>query len=95
MKLVKVEQQFDGPRLVFFFTADTRVDFRGLVRELAAEFRCRRDAVQIHVTAGEVVDKRGTLFPATLEVESVLAGARIAVNARRTRTDPVTALRAE
>ena len=38
------------------------------------------DAVQIHVTAGDVVDKRGTLFPATLDVESVPAGARIAVN---------------
>ena len=47
MKLVKVEQQFDGPRLVFFFTADTRVDFRGLVRELAAAFRCRIEMRQI------------------------------------------------
>ena len=47
MKLVKVEQQFDGPRLVFHFTAEARVDFRELVRELASQFRCRIDMRQI------------------------------------------------
>ncbi len=47
MKLVRVEQQFDGPRLVFFFTAEARVDFRELVRELASEFRCRVEMRQI------------------------------------------------
>ena len=41
MKLVRVEQQFDGPRLTFYFTAESRVDFRELVRELASEFHCR------------------------------------------------------
>ena len=38
MKLTKVEQAFDGSKLVFYFTAEGRVDFRELVRELAAEF---------------------------------------------------------
>ena len=47
MKLVKVEQQFDDPRLVFHFTAEARVDFRELVRELASQFRCRIDMRQI------------------------------------------------
>mgnify|MGYP001184285170 FL=1 len=47
MKLVKVEQQFDSPRLVFNFTAEVRVDFRELVRELASEFRCRIEMKQI------------------------------------------------
>ena len=47
MKLVKVEQQFDGPRLVFFFTAESRVDFRELVKELASQFRCRIEMRQI------------------------------------------------
>ena len=47
MKLVKVEQQFDNPRLVFNFTAEGRVDFRELVRELASEFRCRIEMKQI------------------------------------------------
>jgi len=49
MKLVRVEQQFDGSRLVFYFTADGRVDFRELVRELAAEFRSRIEMRQIGV----------------------------------------------
>ena len=47
MKLVKVEQHFDGSRLVFFFTAEARVDFRALVKELATEFRCRIEMRQI------------------------------------------------
>ena len=47
MKLVRVEQAFDGSKLVFFFTAEGRVDFRELVRELAAEFRTRIDMRQI------------------------------------------------
>ena len=47
MKLVKVEQQFTGPKLIFSFTAEGRVDFRELVRELATEFRCRIEMRQI------------------------------------------------
>ena len=35
MKLTRVEQLFDGSRLIFYFTAEGRVDFRELVRELA------------------------------------------------------------
>jgi cell fate regulator YaaT (PSP1 superfamily) len=49
MKLTKVEQVFDGSRLIFYFTADTRVDFRELVRELAAEFHTRIEMRQIGV----------------------------------------------
>jgi cell fate regulator YaaT (PSP1 superfamily) len=49
MKLTRVEQAFDGSRLVFYFTADARVDFRELVRELAAEFRMRIEMRQIGV----------------------------------------------
>lgn len=47
MKLVRVEQQFDGKRLLFYFTAEERVDFRDLVRDLAAQFRCRIEMRQI------------------------------------------------
>ena len=47
MKLVRVEQQYGGSRLTFYFTADERVDFRALVRELASEFRCRIEMRQI------------------------------------------------
>jgi cell fate regulator YaaT (PSP1 superfamily) len=47
MKLSRVEQTFDGSRLIFYFTADGRVDFRELVRDLAAEFRTRIEMRQI------------------------------------------------
>jgi len=49
MKLVRVDQAFDGSKLTFLFTADSRVDFRELVRELAAEFRARIEMRQIGV----------------------------------------------
>ena len=49
MKLTRVEQLFDGSRLVFFFTAEDRVDFRELVRELASEFKTRIELRQIGV----------------------------------------------
>jgi len=49
MKLTRVEQAFDGSKLVFYFTADARVDFRELVRELAGEFRTRIEMRQIGV----------------------------------------------
>jgi len=49
MKLTRVEQLFDGSKLIFHFTADGRVDFRELVRELAAEFHTRIEMRQIGV----------------------------------------------
>jgi cell fate regulator YaaT (PSP1 superfamily) len=49
MKLTRVEHAFDGSKLVFYFTAETRVDFRELVRELASEFRARIEMRQIGV----------------------------------------------
>lgn len=47
MKLVDVEYQFDGRKLTFYFTADGRVDFRQLVKDLAATFRTRIELRQI------------------------------------------------
>lgn len=47
MKLVDVEYTFDGSKLVVYFTAESRVDFRNLVRELAREFRMRIELRQI------------------------------------------------
>ena len=49
MKLSRVEHAFDGSRLTFYFTAEHRVDFRDLVRELAARFRTRIEMRQIGV----------------------------------------------
>jgi len=49
MKLARVEQLFDGSRLIFYYTAEARVDFRELVRDLAAHFRARIEMRQIGV----------------------------------------------
>lgn len=49
MKLVDAEFQFDRKRLVFFFTADKRVDFRALVKDLAGHFKTRIELRQIGV----------------------------------------------
>lgn len=47
MKLLGAEYTFDGSRLTFYFSADGRVDFRELVRDLAATFRTRIELRQI------------------------------------------------
>ena len=47
MQLVKAEYNFDGSRLTFFFTAEKRVDFRALVRDLARTFRTRIELRQV------------------------------------------------
>lgn len=49
MKLVDVECSFDGNKTTFFFTSDCRVDFRELVKDLAAIFRNRIELRQIGV----------------------------------------------
>ena len=49
MKLVDVEMTFDHNKLIFYFTSDGRVDFRELVKELAAVFRTRIELRQIGV----------------------------------------------
>lgn len=49
MKLVNVEYSFDGSRIVFFFTSDGRVDFRELVKDLAAHYHTRIELRQIGV----------------------------------------------
>lgn len=49
MKLVNVEYYFDGGKIVFFFTSDGRVDFRELLKDLAAQFHTRIELRQIGV----------------------------------------------
>lgn len=49
MKLVKVEYIFDGSKAVFYFTADGRIDFRDLVKDLAQQFHTRIEMKQIGV----------------------------------------------
>ena len=49
MKLVSAEYSFDGSKILFYFTADGRVDFRELVKDLAGVFRTRIELRQIGV----------------------------------------------
>lgn len=49
MKLIKVERYFNGSKVIFFFTAESRVDFRELVKDLVQEFRTRVEIRQIGV----------------------------------------------
>lgn len=49
MKLVDVEYTFDNNKILFYFTADGRVDFRELVKDLASVFRARIELRQIGV----------------------------------------------
>ena len=49
MQLVSAECAFDGSKILFFFTADGRVDFRELVKDLASVFRTRIELRQIGV----------------------------------------------
>ena len=49
MQLVSCEVAFDGSKILFFFTADGRVDFRELVKQLAATYRTRIELRQIGV----------------------------------------------
>lgn len=49
MKLIDVEYTFDNNKIIFYFTADGRVDFRNLVKDLASIFRTRIELRQIGV----------------------------------------------
>jgi cell fate regulator YaaT (PSP1 superfamily) len=55
MKLIETIYQFDGNKLTFFFTADTRIDFREFVRELAMVFKTR---IELHQSTGRDEAKR-------------------------------------
>ncbi len=49
MKLIGCEYAFDGKKIVFFFTADGRIDFRELVKNLAAKFHLRIELRQVGI----------------------------------------------
>lgn len=67
MKLIDAEYTFDNSKLLFYFTADGRVDFRELVRDLASIFHCRIELRQMGHPgrgkgAGRAWDLRQTLL---------------------------------
>lgn len=66
MKLVDCEIQFDGNKVTFYFTAEHRVDFRELVKDLAATYRTRIELRQIGVR--DESKKIGGLGPCGLEL---------------------------
>ena len=47
MKVISAEYTFDGSKLIFHFSSEDRVDFRELVKELAAEYRIRIELRQV------------------------------------------------
>lgn len=61
MKLVDAEYTFDRSKLIFYFTAEGRVDFRELVRVLASIFKTRIDLRQIYER--DDIKMRGALSP--------------------------------
>lgn len=52
MKLIRTQYMHDGSKIVFFFSADGRIDFRDLVKDLAHKFRTRIEMHQIGVRDG-------------------------------------------
>ncbi len=66
MKLIDAELQFDGNKMTFYFTADHRVDFRELVKDLASTFRTRIELRQIGVR--DETKKIGGIGPCGVEL---------------------------
>jgi cell fate regulator YaaT (PSP1 superfamily) len=73
MKLARVDQLYDGSRLVFYFTAEGRVDFRELVRELAAEFHSRIEMRRRRATAARMWRPQPAPAPKQLGLQNVRA----------------------
>lgn len=61
MKLVDCEFAFDGSKVVFYFTAESRVDFRELIKDLSSAFRSRIELRQISIR--EEIKMTGGLAP--------------------------------
>jgi cell fate regulator YaaT (PSP1 superfamily) len=66
MRMIDAEYQFDGNRVTFYFTAEGRIDFRGLVRDLAKIFRTRIELRQIHPR--EAARRQGGVGPCGLSL---------------------------
>ena len=76
MKLIRAEQQLDRAYLVFYFTADGRIDFRELVRDLATEFHCRIEMRQIGARDEAKAAGRVRVLRAPALLHDVAAGLR-------------------
>ena len=77
MKLIDAEYTFDNNKVLFYFTADGRIDFRELVKDLASVFRTRIELRQIGVRDETKI--RGASGSAAVH----FAATRICLNSRR------------
>ena len=75
MKLIDAEYTFDNNKVLFYFTADGRIDFRELVKDLASVFRTRIELRQIGVRDETLVS-----------VEDHFAVTRICLSSHRYRS---------
>ncbi len=66
MKLINAEYKYDGSKIIFYFTAEGRIDFRELVKDLAAVFKTRIELRQIGVR--DEVKRMGGLGPCGREL---------------------------
>ena len=66
MKLINAEYKYDGSKIIFYFTAEGRIDFRELVKDLAAVFKTRIELRQIGVR--DEVKRLGGLGPCGREL---------------------------
>ncbi len=66
MKLINVEYKYDGSKIIFYFTAEGRIDFRELVKDLAAVFKTRIELRQIGVR--DEIKRMGGLGPCGREL---------------------------
>jgi cell fate regulator YaaT (PSP1 superfamily) len=70
MKLIDVEYTFDNNKIIFYFTADGRVDFRELVKDLASVFKTRIELRQI----GVLFDALRCVIEVLIEQQMIAAG---------------------
>ena len=88
MKLIDVEYTFDNNKILFYFTADGRIDFRELVKDLAAIFKTRIELRQIGVRDEDSRWYRYLRPPAVLSYLSVRI--RSGIDQDGERAEPVT-----
>ena len=94
MKLIDVEYTFDNSKIIFYFTAEGRVDFRELVKNLAAIFRTRIELRQIGVRdEAKMVGESGAAAGCCAAVRSWEILSRSRFGWLRTRTFHSTQLR--
>ena len=71
MKLVDAEYTIDGSKVIFYFSAEGRIDFRELVKDLAAHFRMRNGPVAIEVKCADDEPTKACIEAASQLIDKV------------------------